>query len=248
MCGATSSVGAGIASLGTRALRRNCAARAALGAASAAFSAVLTDEQQHACIAAGAKVQSRRRLLQSGPLTGQQYYVGQQCRKAKTEPERGEEKVEGGRKNVEWKQYNEAGSEVPQLQLVTESTWEPHRDLAGASPGQHRDDMGKAREGKGRSKKEEGRRREAKAAPELVQPQKVTQSTWEQCQGSARALPGQGEDTVRAFSELRGFRLRRCAWGDWPGVGEALWRRQRGAVGRARGPPEERFLPQERIR
>jgi hypothetical protein len=36
---------------------------------------LLTDEQQDACIAAGAKVRSRPRLGQSGPLTGQQYWM-----------------------------------------------------------------------------------------------------------------------------------------------------------------------------
>ena len=44
-------------------------------AASRDNSPLLTEEQRDACIAAGAKLQSRRRLDQSGPLTGQQYWV-----------------------------------------------------------------------------------------------------------------------------------------------------------------------------
>ena len=53
--------------------------RALLGAASKRYSQGLTDGQRVACIAAGARLQSRPRLLQSGPLTGQQYEVRQQC-------------------------------------------------------------------------------------------------------------------------------------------------------------------------
>ena len=49
--------------------------RARLGAASRKYSATLTDEQQDACIAAGAKRRSRPRLGQWGWLTGQQFWV-----------------------------------------------------------------------------------------------------------------------------------------------------------------------------
>ena len=46
--------------------------RAWFGDASGKYSQALTDEQRDACIAVGAKLRSRRRLGQSGPLTGQQ--------------------------------------------------------------------------------------------------------------------------------------------------------------------------------
>jgi hypothetical protein len=49
--------------------------RARFTGASRRYSRLLTDAQQDACIAAGSKVQSRPRLGQSGPLTGQQYWV-----------------------------------------------------------------------------------------------------------------------------------------------------------------------------
>jgi hypothetical protein len=49
--------------------------RALLSAASHNYSARLTDEERDACIAAAAKLQSRRRFGQSGSLTGQQYSV-----------------------------------------------------------------------------------------------------------------------------------------------------------------------------
>jgi hypothetical protein len=51
-------------------------AREAFGALSKAYSTLLTREQQAAWIAAAAKVPSRPRLNQCGPLTGQQHFVG----------------------------------------------------------------------------------------------------------------------------------------------------------------------------
>lgn len=53
--------------------------RAHLAAASKAYNEVLTDEQQDACIAAGARRRCRPRLGDSGTQTGQQYWVGQKC-------------------------------------------------------------------------------------------------------------------------------------------------------------------------
>ena len=53
--------------------------RAHLAAASKAYNEMLTDEQQDACIAAGAKRRTRPRLGQSGLETGQQYWVGKEC-------------------------------------------------------------------------------------------------------------------------------------------------------------------------
>ena len=55
------------------------AQRARLAAASKAYNEVLTEEQRQACIAEGAKRRTRPRLGQSGPPTGQQYWVGKEC-------------------------------------------------------------------------------------------------------------------------------------------------------------------------
>ena len=52
--------------------------RARLSAASRKYSYSLTEKQRDACIAAGAKLRSRPRLGQSGPLTGQQYSIRRQ--------------------------------------------------------------------------------------------------------------------------------------------------------------------------
>lgn len=53
--------------------------RARLGAASHEYSEEITTEERNVAIAAGAKRQSRRRLFQSGSLTGQQQWVGDRC-------------------------------------------------------------------------------------------------------------------------------------------------------------------------
>ena len=59
--------------------------RARLAAASKTYTETLTEEEQDACIAAGARRRTRPRLHQSGPQTGQQYSVGKEC-KEKPEP------------------------------------------------------------------------------------------------------------------------------------------------------------------
>ena len=58
---------------------RQLLCRARVGGASKGYSQGLTDSQRAACIAAGAKLRTQPRLFQSGPLTGQQYAVRQQC-------------------------------------------------------------------------------------------------------------------------------------------------------------------------
>ena len=60
---------------------RQLRSRAALTAASKSWShsSQLTEQQRLAWNAAGAKIQSHPRLSQSGPLTGQQHFVGRNC-------------------------------------------------------------------------------------------------------------------------------------------------------------------------
>ena len=108
--------------------------RARLGAASRNYSASLTDERQDACIAAGAKLRSRPRLGQWGWLTGQQYWVGQECT-GKTEP--GVENAEKCSKGLQTK-----GISLP--------TWDTHRSACVAPPGQHREPAGRANHAGGR--------------------------------------------------------------------------------------------------
>jgi hypothetical protein len=66
--------------------------RTALGAASKAYSWALTEAQREECRRAGAKIQSRPRLRQSGPLTGQLYHI------ARTTAQPGRAKTSGASK------------------------------------------------------------------------------------------------------------------------------------------------------
>ena len=76
--------------------------RAGFGDTSSNYSHSLTEEQRQACIAAGAKLRSRPRLGQSGPLTGQHYSIRQEI---------------GANANLRLKQAGET-TKVPQLQRV----------------------------------------------------------------------------------------------------------------------------------
>jgi len=95
--------------------------RARLTTASRRYSRLLTEEQREACMAAGAKVQSRPRLGQSGPLTGQQYWVRKDAARGKV--------------GVKAKKAENA-LQVPQPQRVTRSTSERHRSISVVSPEQ----------------------------------------------------------------------------------------------------------------
>ena len=75
-----------------------------------------------ACIAAGAKRQSRPRLGQSGPLTGQQYSVRQAYAKPAAAKAR----------------HARIRAQVPPPQKLTRATWGLHRGRAGVAPGQGR--------------------------------------------------------------------------------------------------------------
>ena len=57
--------------------------RAAFGCRLESLQRELTEEQRQECRAAGAKIQSRPRLDQSGPLTGQQYHVRRKAAEAR---------------------------------------------------------------------------------------------------------------------------------------------------------------------
>jgi hypothetical protein len=123
--------------------------RAALGAASKEWShsEKLTEEQREDWRRKAGKVQSRVRLGQSGPLTGQLNYVGRKTEKA--EPISQVPQSEKAAQSM-WEQYDHstiapvwqrrrggerggkaearrAASQVPPYQRVARSTWEQHR-------------------------------------------------------------------------------------------------------------------------
>ena len=130
----------------TPAQRQN---RARLGAASRKYSAVLTNRQQAACIAAGARRQSRPRLGQSGPLTGQQYLVRKQYAAS-----------------AQAKVHNtKIPAKVPKPQRVTRPTWGTRRGVAGVPPGQ-----------RGSRRRITGIRQKAVAASQVLQRYRVVRS------------------------------------------------------------------------
>jgi hypothetical protein len=98
---------------------RQLLCRERLGAASKRYSLRgLTDSQQDGWFAAGARLRSRPRLFQSGPLTRQQYAVRQEC---------STKAVVGARS---------AGTVAKPLQTqgISASTWEHYRSATVAVP------------------------------------------------------------------------------------------------------------------
>ncbi len=89
--------------------------RSRMGAASRRYNARLSQAEQNACIAAAAQRQSRPRLGQSGPLTGQQYWV----RQAYTPP------AAATARNAK------IPVQVPRPQKLTRPTWGTRRRRAG---------------------------------------------------------------------------------------------------------------------
>jgi hypothetical protein len=108
--------------------------RARLSTSSRRYSRMLTDEERAACMAAGAKLRSRPRLAQSGPLTGQQYWVRKDSAHANV--------------NVKSSKSNTAPQPL-QPQRVTRSTSGLHRSPSRGSPGSHRLGAVQARQGRG---------------------------------------------------------------------------------------------------
>ena len=93
-----------------------------LSAASRKYSYSLTEKQQDARIAAGARLRSRPRLVQSGPLTGQQYSIHRQYALQKAHG--------NGIKTA-------IAPQVHQPQKLKRTTWEPRRGVTGAPPSGH---------------------------------------------------------------------------------------------------------------
>jgi hypothetical protein len=118
-------------------------ARAAFGAASRTWSHSLrlTQEEREAWRTAAASIQSRPRLAQSGPLTGQLHYVGRMCAQGRLS---GEEKARRCERNGEGQQTS---LQALQIQRVARSTWEHSLSAYRATPGRHRQALGCARAG-----------------------------------------------------------------------------------------------------
>jgi len=158
--------------------------RARLGAFSKAWSQSpeLTEKRRAGWRREGAKVRSRPRLMQSGPLTGSQRFVGRNCAKGRMGLgvlwEAGE-KAEGRRQNA-------ATSQVQRLQRVARSTWERHQSAIRPPCGHH--EVGKKAEGSPPSAVSVGRTGTQKAEPtsQVTQSQGVARSTSERCRSNAQ--------------------------------------------------------------
>ena len=166
-------------------------ARAVFGAASRAWSwsQRLTEEQRQGWRAAAAKVQSRPRLAQSGPLTGQQFFVGRSCAGGRIEREirrllaggminsqeakRQRGRAEGSIHNSEFRKGKADGrrgrSQPQRFEAVARSTSESHRGCTVVAPGQHRRVRGCARKAEGKM-----------ASSQVRLYQRVARSTWDQ--------------------------------------------------------------------
>jgi hypothetical protein len=110
--------------------------RARLSATSAQYSAELTDAQQDALIAAGAKVRCRPRLGPSGYQTGQQHWVHKNLKgKPDFNPRKRARFAKVPQSQPLPKKYT---SQLPPPQPLTPTTWDTHRILTGNTPATHR--------------------------------------------------------------------------------------------------------------
>jgi len=153
--------------------QRSCRAR--LRAASKAYSEFLTDAEQDACIAAGAKVQTRARAGTSGTLTGHQHFVQGMIKRTKT------------RARIE-KSHSQP-SKMQHPQRNTRASSGTHRIPSSVAPGQHRRKAGTAGKAKGGGEKAEGRMKKAELSSQLLQHQTFTRSTGVRQRGAAGARP-----------------------------------------------------------
>jgi hypothetical protein len=136
--------------------------RSRFGAASRKYSHSLTDEQQDARIAAGAKLRSRPRLGQSGPLTGQQYSIRREYAanpNARIQQPKATTKVPQLQRVT--RKYK---SQVHQPQRLTRSTPGPRRGMSGTPPDHSRRSTGRGSRNEGRMPNQERRRRSEQPA------------------------------------------------------------------------------------
>ena len=169
--------------------------RARFSAASKKYSHSLTEEQRQACIAAGAKLQSRPRLGQSGPLTGQQYSIRREYAAKAWEGERPREPKL--KESIQTAQKAQKGLQTKGISL---STSDPRRGSSGVPPGQRRGDTRRPTKREGARKNKEGGRWKAMAAPELLQPHRLTRSGGVRYRNTPRAVRWRGASWKAAQS------------------------------------------------
>ena len=146
--------------------------RARFGAASAKYSQSLTEEQQDTCIAAGAKLRSRSRLGQSGPLTGQQYSIHRDyaaTADANTRKKRVATQVPQLQRVA--RKYT---SQVPKPQRITQPTSGTRRGISRVAPRYGQRCRGSGSGMERRLKSRERRYRKEQVGVEMIHSQPLT--------------------------------------------------------------------------
>lgn len=139
--------------------------RARFGAASTTYSRSLTQDQREACIAAGAKLRSRPRLAQSGPMTGQHYSIRMQYAADAAERTHRAEQLSKGL----------------QKQGLSLSTPETHRSMSGHPPELHRRYTGQMTSQPGRGRTGAWRRHALQACSGQQPAPRFRRSRWRHC-------------------------------------------------------------------
>ena len=151
--------------------------RARFRAASSKYSQSLTDEQRDACIAEGAKLRSRPRMRQSGPLTGQQYSIRKEYA---ANPAARMRKPPATSKMLQPQRVaRKYKSQVPRPQRFARSTPGTHRGVSVMPPGHSRQYTGRASQNEGSGRHEEGTRQRERATLHVRQNQTTTRFTGE---------------------------------------------------------------------
>jgi hypothetical protein len=155
--------------------------RAAFGAASKAWSEnnTLTQEQRDAWYAEAAKIKSRPRLGQSGPLTAQQHIVGSNSLKERWGLQLLLEPPGWEKKKLEARMQNtQSSAQVPQPQRVVRPTWEPRRACPRPAPDLRAAAKACAQESIGRY-----------VTPQVLCPRRLTRPSSDPPQTASRPLP-----------------------------------------------------------
>jgi hypothetical protein len=160
--------------------------RARFAAASRTYSESMTEQQRGACIAAGAKLRSRPRLSQSGPLTGQQYSIRREYAAKEWEGERPREpKLKTDTLSAEKR------TKGLQTQAISRSTSGPHRGIAGVPLEQYRRHTGRVFKNEGSGKGKEGSRLKARSASEVPKAKRFTRPAGVPFRRVPRGVPSQ---------------------------------------------------------
>ena len=157
--------------------------QAQFGAASKRYSRSLTEEQRDACIAAGAKLRSRPRLGQSGPLTGQQYWIRRDYAAKAAQSARDAKRSEN----------------ALQTKGILPSTPGTHRGIAGPPSGHHRLTTGRGGKEECRRMNDEARRRKAMAVSGRLLRRRIARAALPHGRHATRAKRRQAASNRRVF-------------------------------------------------